>query len=238
MAKKYELLPPSRSAPPADRNQGTTLAAPPRVNPGGVLQSSLMRWEANRHSRTLGAVAARTRAETDLFDAQSQLVASYIKRLEAAHRLQELPEVLANDRACRRVERAEALRKIQHEHEMAETRRMTELAHVQAVLVDAQQALQAQRDHGHTTYDLLWKKKQCEMLDVELNAAERRAILRQHLTELEAGERRGEPGVSEDGVDDALYEARAQLNANGLDSSRIDALISRRRTSSPGGRHE
>jgi hypothetical protein len=148
--------------------------------------------------------------------------------------VRELPEILANDLARRRVDRAEELRRVQHQHELNETRRMTELAHAQVVLVDAQQALAAQRDYGYTTYELGWKKKQCEILDVELNAAERRAILRQHLAELEqqhGAEQRGgsHAAASDDALDDALYEARAQLNANGLDTSRIDAMIERRK---------
>jgi hypothetical protein len=237
MTKKYEIIPPSRGGLPATRNEdrGVTVT-PPRINPGGIIESTLTRWEANRHSRTIGAVAARTRAEADLFDAQTQALASYGKRQEAAFRLRELPEILANDLARRRVDRAEELRKVQHQHELAETRRMTELAQAQVVLVDAQQALRAQRDFGYTTYELGWKKKQCEMLDVELNAAERRAILRQHLSELErqdASERRtgSDSAAGADDVDDALYEARAQLNASGLDTSRVDAIIEQRKSS-------
>jgi hypothetical protein len=236
MTEKYEILPPSRGGAPVRRDNNVAVASRPRVNPGGIIESTLTRWEANRHSRTIGAVAARTRAEADLFDAQTQALASYGKRQEAAFRLRELPEILANDLARRRVDRAEDLRRVQHQHELSETRRMTELAQAQVVLVDAQQALAAQRDHGYTTYELGWKKKQCEILDVELNAAERRAILRQHLAELEQqhkAEQRGgsNAGESDDALDDALYEARAQLNASGLDTSRIDAVIERRKSS-------
>ena len=116
MTKKYEIIPPSRGGLPAARNEdrGVTVT-PPRLNPGGIIESTLTRWDANRHSRTIGAVAARTRAETDLFDAQTQALASYGKRQEAAFRLRELPEILANDLARRRVDRAEELRKVQHQ---------------------------------------------------------------------------------------------------------------------------
>jgi hypothetical protein len=233
---KYEILPPARGGVPARRENNSVAVSPPRVNPGGIIDSALTRWEANRHARTIGAVATRTRAEADLFDAQTQALNSYVKRQEAGFRLQELPEVLANDRARRRVQRAEELRQVQHQHEVSEMHRQTEIARVEAVLVDAQQALRAQREFGYTTYELGWKKKQCEMLDVELNAAERRAILRQHLSELErqdASERRSgsDSAAGADGVDDALYEARAQLNASGLDTGRIDAIIEQRKSS-------
>ena len=92
-----------------------------------------------------------------------------------------MPEIIATDRARRRAERADDLRDVYHRHEIAETRRLTELAHVERELLDVQQALNAQRDHGYSSYELEWKKRTCEMLDVELSAAERRAILRQLL---------------------------------------------------------
>jgi hypothetical protein len=235
MTEKYEILPPSRGGVPARRDNNAAVAPPPRVNPGGMIESTLTRWEANRHARTIGAVAVRTRAEADLFEAQTQALNSYVKRQQAGYRLQELPEILGNDRARRRVERQEELRQVQHRYEVAEMHRQTEIARVDAVLVDAQQALRAQRDHGYATYELAFARKKCEMLDVELNAAERRAILRQHVAELDqANSAERVPGLgtgaSDDMIDDALYEKRAQLNASGLDTSRIDAVIERRKS--------
>jgi hypothetical protein len=230
MSKKCEILPPVRGGVPAPRDNTVVAVSPPRVNPGGIIDSALTRWEANRHSRTIGAVATRTRAEADLFDAQTQALTSYGKRLEAGYRIQELPEILSNDRARRRVQRAEELRQVQHQHEVAELHRQTEIARVGAVLVDAQQALRAQRDFGFITYELAHKKKACELLDVELNAAERRAILQQHLSELapQDDDRPGKREPDAGALDDALYEIRAQLNASGLDTSRIDEILERR----------
>jgi hypothetical protein len=75
------------------------------------------------------------------------------------------------------------------------------------------------------------KKRNCEMLNVDLSTAESRAILRQHFAELDQPDLNG-TGVRADASDielDALYDARAQLLANGLDTRRIDALIERRR---------
>jgi hypothetical protein len=228
---KVEIIPPSRSGLPAHRTDQAVMPAGPRVNPGGIVSSALMRWEANRHARTLGAVAARTRAEADLFDAQTQAMESYVKRQRAGARVQELPEIIATDRAQRRAERAEELRALRHQHDMAETRRMTETAHAERVLVDAQQALRAQRDFGYRSYELEWKKRSCEILDVELNAAERRAILREHLAEL--GQAPEAPRVlsadsRDEEIDEALHEARSQLRASGLDTAKIDTVLARR----------
>ena len=159
-----------------------------RVDPGGPISSTLMGWTAQRHTRTLTAVAARTRAEGDLFDAQSETMESYVKRQRVLTRVQELPEIIGTDRARRRAERAEELREVYHRHEVAEAHRLAEVAHVERELLDAQQALKAQRDYGYSNYELEWKKRNCEILDVELSAAERRAILREHLAELDQSE--------------------------------------------------
>ena len=185
-----------------------------------------MRRKAERDTRTLTTVAIRTRAETDLFEVQAEAMESYIKRQRVLGRLQELPEIIATDRARRRAERAEELREVYHRHEVAEIRRLIDVASLERDLVDAQQALMAQRDHGYGRYELEWKKRSCEILDVELSAAERRAVLRQHLAELDQVE---PEAASDAALGDALFEARSQLLANGLDTSRIDALLQRRR---------
>jgi hypothetical protein len=227
---KVEIIPPARSRLPAHHTEQAGVPAP-RVAPGGVVSSTLMRWEANRHARTFGAVAARTRAEGDLFDAQSQAMESYIKRQRVAARVQELPEIIETDRARRGAERAEELRRFRHQHEISELQRITEMAHAERVLVDAQQALKAQRDYGYRSYELEWKTRSCEILDVELSAAERRAILREHMAELDASsepKRTPKGDASDEEIDGALHEARSQLRASGLDTSKIDAVLARR----------
>jgi hypothetical protein len=225
---KVEIIPP-RSGLPARRSNSLTVQSPPRVDPGGLVSSTLMRWEATRHSRAISAIAQRTRAEANLFDAQTQVLDSYVKRQRAAARVQELPEMIANDRAIRRTERAEELRQTRHQYEVSEVRRQTEIAHADRVLVDARQALRAQREHGDASYALEWKKRSCEILDVELSMAERKAILREHTAELEGSLDAGlRPDASNDEVGEALHEARSQLRASGLDTDRIDAVLVRR----------
>ncbi len=226
---KMEIIPPSRL--PARRADTMAVpTAPPRMNPGGLVSSTLVRWEANRHSRAITAIAERTRAEASLFDAQTQALESYAKRQRAGARVQELPEIIANDRAIRRAERVEDLRQVRHQHELAEARRQSELAHADRVLLDARQALQAQREHGSDTYALEWKKRKCEILDVELSMAERKAILREHLGEIEESSDAGglRPDASDDEVDEALLEARSQLRASGLETGKIDDVLARR----------
>ena len=225
---KQEILPPIRSQPSAEQLSNSAGLAPPRFNSGGIVSSTLTRWEAGRHSRTAGAVTERTRAEAALFDAQSVALESYIKRQRAAFQLQELPEILAAERMRRRMTSIEGLNQLQHEHDLASMRRRTERTHAEVALVDAEQALRAQREFGHAAHELRHKKQICEMLDVELGAAERRAILRQHMVGLGGEPERG--GRKPDDLEEALYQARAELNANGLDTSRIDAMLSRLRS--------
>jgi DNA-binding transcriptional MerR regulator len=134
--------------------------------------------------------------------------------------------MIAADRAKRRAARAEELRMLYHQHELASVRRMTELTRAEAVLEDARQALKAQRDHGESAYDLEWQRRQCESLEVELSAEERREVLRQHRAEVKARTRGGLPQEKNDqAIKDALFEARNQLRASGLDTSRIDGLL-------------
>jgi len=225
---EVEIIPPRRASLPA-RPTSAPVAMSPRVNPGGIVSSTLTRWHANSQNRALTAMAGRTRAEADLYEAQSQAIESYVKRDRAAARLQELPEMIAADRAKRRAARAEELRELYHQHELASVRRMTELTRAEVVLEDARQALKAQRDHGYGVYELEWQRRQCESLDVELSAEERREVLRQHQAEVKARKNRGSPQDKNDqGINDALYEARAQLRASGLDTTRIDALLNQR----------
>jgi hypothetical protein len=189
-----------------------------------------MRWEANRHTRAISAVAERTRAEANLLDAQTQVLESYTKRQRAAALVQDLPEIIANDRAIRRAERSAELRQTHHKQELAEARQKTEMAHADRALVDARQALRAQREHGYDSYALEWKKRNSEILEVELTMAERKAILREHMAEFEGSPdaNRLRPDASDDEVDEALHEARSQLRASGLDTGKIDAVLSRR----------
>jgi hypothetical protein len=162
-------------------------------------------WRANRQTRTWEALSTTMEAAKKYYDAQTQAIESYIKCQETAFRAH-------------------------HRNEMAELHRMTEIVRTQAVLLEAEQALQAQREFG---YAMIASKRNCELLDLELAVAERRAVQRQHLRELEgnAHSARSDADAGNELIDDALYQMRANLNANGLDTSGIDAVIDRRKAS-------
>jgi hypothetical protein len=229
---KQEILPPVRTVPAKPDRVATEQMMIERVRPGGPIRSHLMRWSADRDVPTLKAVAARINAEAEVFEAQTLLAESFVRRQRAVALVEELPETIASDRAKRRAERAEALRQAQHKYELGEIGRLTEITHAQAALVDGQQALRAQIEHGYMTYELAFEKKNNEILDIELDAEERRAILREHKEQRASRSRSGSflaHDVNDDLIDDALHEKRIQLEHEGLDTSRIDAVIERRR---------
>jgi hypothetical protein len=224
MGREVEIIPPSRTSL-SDRGERHLAQTPQEYHPSGVLSSRLATWEANRRTRVIEARAAATRSQAKLFDAQTQAVESYIKRNEALNRLAELPEILANDRIKRRMERAEELRELRHRHELAEEYRLSEVARAQSTRVAVEQELQARRDYGYLTHSIEWKRKQCEMLDVELSAAERRAILRQHIGELDEGRKAADPPA--DAATEQLYRVREQMLADGIDTRHLDAALER-----------
>ena len=226
---KQELIVPARTTPTLRVDPASVVA--PRMQNPGVIGSTITQWVAGKETKAFRAVKDRTEAETELLDAQTKLLEAYDRRQRVAARLQELPELLQSEWATRRAERAERLRQAQHKLELGELERMTQIAIAEAALVDAKQALAAQNSHGHVTYQLAWRKKQAEMLDIELDAAERRAILREHVKEHGARSIASDfaPLPPDQNIDDALHERRNELRARGLDTARIDAVIERRK---------
>ena len=94
----------------------------------GVIGATVTRWRAEREARALRALANRSYAEAEYFDAQVQLIDSYIGAARAADVLQELPEILALDRATRQAARAEQYLDIAHGRALAKYARSAELA--------------------------------------------------------------------------------------------------------------
>ena len=163
-------------------------------------------------------------AARDLFDAETRVIESRIKSREASYRLQELPDAFESDARRRSAERAEAMRAVEHQTEMAELRRATERAQAEAALVAAEQAAIVQRERG---YELASKKRICEALDLDLALAEREAILQQHLAERRQVTQRlaGATHVNGGALEEALHQARAQLRASGLDTRALDEIL-------------
>lgn len=144
---KYELTLPSQrtinSLVPRTSNFAAALRRP---DTGGIFGSKVARWRANSQARALKALANRSYAEAEYFDALVQLIDSYIKAAGAADTLQELPEILALDRAKRRVDRAEQYLENSHGRVLAKHRRVVELARAQHEALNAEHAFRSQRE--------------------------------------------------------------------------------------------
>jgi hypothetical protein len=222
---KVEIIPPDRSLAKQSLN-GIATVARARTNPGGLVSSTLTRWEANGQTRAISAVAERTRAEADLFEAHTQALESYVKRQAAAARVEELPEIIAAERARRRAARAEELRQMQHNYDFAQLRRQTELARAEAILEDARQALIAQREHGVHYHGLGWKQKNGER---ELYVEEQQAILSEHRKRVAQSELDGLQHAS----NEELLQRRTEMNADGRDTRAVDEELARRNNSAP-----
>jgi hypothetical protein len=207
---------------PAKRPSHAVTVSPPQISTGGPLQSMATRWQAERDARTTDSLTRKAQSLASYIDSRTQLVEKQTAHVRSLAHHQELPEILGHELAVRRVERVETYRHVQHGHEMNEIHRETDRTLANVVLTDARQQLDAQRQHGSKTYNLKWKKQDYETLDLEMSAEEKRAVLR------EQREEKHEEEPDED-VEAALYAQRDRLNAHGLDTSKVDAAIEKRK---------
>jgi hypothetical protein len=181
-----ELLPPLRLAPTmvqTVRAEPDTVWSTVRaltVPAQGPASSTLTRWKSERAVQTIGALTAWTDAEAAYYDSLNKQMQSFTRLKRTAMELAELPEAFAHEKAVRRTLRANQVRQAQHTYEVDEYQRLTEITHKETDLTAARQALVAQRKYGDSTQELAWKQRHIEMLQAELDAEERRELLRQH----------------------------------------------------------
>lgn len=234
--QKQEILPPLAQSygqlAPVEKPKHTEITEPiPGIYTGGYINSALSAWQDRYSTRAIDALSARNVAEAACIDNQAKVVRSSERLKEALHSLQTLPERLGNELALKRAHWAEQLLEARHVGEMNMMRRekektqgKAELTFVKAMLVDAEQQLQAQQDNGYMTHALKHKQKQIEFLNLELSEKERRALLDAKATDV-FGTTEPADGV----VMEALVAYRDRLNADGLDASKIEAEINRRK---------
>ena len=238
-----EIIPPSRSLR-TSRSQELTEArqsTPHRANPGGILSSLPIRWEANAQAKSYDAQTRRTSAERALVEADTELGHALVRNVRMRHEFAELPQILATDRTKRQIARAEEIRDLYHRVEIAENRRMRELAEAEIVLTDArsnltraherlttartgllnaEQQYQAQAEHGSRYHELGWKQKIGER---ELYVEEQEAVLNEH--------RKRVANAQNDlnrASDEELIQRRAEMNADGVDTREVDEVLARR----------
>jgi hypothetical protein len=106
----------------------STPALTPLVKVGGPISATLMRWTAVREARTYRALAESTRAQTDFVNARGDLAQSLLATARMVAELRELPQVL------------------EHDAQVRELRRDSELATAQREAAEARYGLDATRD--------------------------------------------------------------------------------------------
>lgn len=225
--KNVEIIGRNGQSPAEWQDQGQPAApAMRRRDLDGPWSSIFTRARAHRQARTLRALTETMEAARAYYEARQRAVESCIKAQREEYRLQAVPYTAAQDAERQFEEREIDLVELERRHDLAALTGDRERAEAQSAVSAAHQSLDAQRRMGS---DLAWKKLGVDLLDIELAIAERRAILRQHFAELDRAMRGTSAGSTDaETMDNALYQARAQLNAHGLDTSAIDTILERR----------
>jgi hypothetical protein len=193
-----EVLPPLRNVQVAPAEPVRALAPVEirSVYAGDPIDAFFDRWWWNSATRAVDALTRLNVAEVACVNAQTALVEADTRQREVRGLAAELPERVDHQLTKNRMAREGEIQQLRHELGMAAVQRRQEIAQSEiglieiktlctralTVLVDAEQQLEAQRQFGGFNYELAHKKKQYELLDVELSAAERRALLRQKTT--------------------------------------------------------
>lgn len=244
---KQEILPPL-SRMPARQEPVRIKTFVPTEYRGGPLTSTYDAFVWNKRAKAVDALARINNSEAALVASQTALVEKARAREEALFNWQDDREKRVNELQIRRVERAEMLRQAQHSSETNEMQRTVERTRLEAditvertnltrtrvALTDAEQQLQAQKDHGYLTYELSHRKTQAEILDVELSKKERRRLLQMNEPRRKKRDDDDYSAINAEidalgEIDDALHARRDQLNASGLDTDGIDKVIRMRK---------
>jgi hypothetical protein len=145
MNDEDEILPPSRGLPaPARRTARAPIGEARRVDTGGVLLSAVTGWQARAQARAIAEITERTRNETALLKAQTELANAYETTALKVNRLRKLPQILELDDAKFRAEQEagyEAVAEGRAEREqqlvLTDQRRFREIAEAEAVVIEA-----------------------------------------------------------------------------------------------------
>lgn len=215
-----QIVPPEQSI--VDEHRGVELlplAAPARPS---FMDWLLGRSESEHAVKEFRELTDQMDAAQAYFDARRQAVESCINARAAEYRLRELPHVTLDGERYRQEERGAQHRALQDRRHLAELQQ--ELAHIDAQIraLAAQQRLGARYGLGQATE---WNKQGVELLDAEMDVAERRAVLREQAGHASSPGSARQDDLSD--IEELLHETRAQLRASGLDTTRIDEEITR-----------
>jgi hypothetical protein len=110
----------------------------------------------------------------------------------------------------------------QRQYEIDRLRHKIAVTELESRLVRAEAILQAERD---LAYAIASERLNGALLDLKMEGAERRAILREAAPSSAPKQLTDDRNQREKLFDDALYDARAKLRASGSDSQLLDAVV-------------
>ena len=138
MSDDDEVIPPEpksqSSARAVVKRPDTAPATAPLKDPGGVFNSALTGWQADRRAKSYNKLANETRSKADYINARGELAESYINASKAVNKLNELPEILDHDKAVREAKRKEELAQAQRAAEYADIGRQATVEMRQAAI--------------------------------------------------------------------------------------------------------
>jgi hypothetical protein len=139
-----DILPPSRGLLVPTVQKPPAVGNARGVDTGGAVRSGVTGWQARVQGWAIARITDRTRNETALLRAQSELAAAYEATALKVNRLRHLPEIIELDDAKFRAEleaEYEGIEQLaterEHQFAIAEQRRCRELADAQGLAEEA-----------------------------------------------------------------------------------------------------
>jgi hypothetical protein len=212
---KQEILPPVKLA----KSQLTVISTKYPTFNSNPIDNAIDGWFAESDAKALHSLTKKNLALAEYIGSDTALLKEESKFHRALDEYRNINNELDHEHQIRQAVWDEQLRQVQHVGETNEIARRTDITRAEDVLEDARQKLAATRRYGSTTYKIEHKKKQHELLDLELEASEKRKLLRD---EPASGSYAGDIDVL-----DALYSARDELAAHNLDTTSVQAAIDR-----------
>lgn len=207
------------------RSGSPSIFTPQPAHTGGIIDTWVTRWQAKRKTAAHNELAALNRAKRDELDAYGQMAESYMRTARTVHQLDELPEILALDRAQRQADRVAQYARIeyeaderQHQKEHTERRRKRELIDDDHAVYNAQRKLDYRQRLKQQEEELWTTRKEAKLLDEQARVAEIRAVLEEHDASTSTS-----PVVSD--PIEVVLAARREAIADGRDPTPYDVVI-------------
>jgi hypothetical protein len=184
MSDDPEIIPPERGGLPATRREDAKLPGrqqSPIAEPTGVVSSMLTGFHARMQGRAYAEIAKNIRAQTEALDAETLRRESALKLRRTIHKLEEIDDILALDRAERKAEREAKYAELDynrdergHRGDVTKLRRERELQEARHALreanrnlFNADQGLENQQRLKQLNLEIWEKRAATEHMDAE-----------------------------------------------------------------------